>query len=130
METNEGNRSTWRFVDGSLSVTASMAIAVAISYCQSCTGLWGIGFFKGLTEKDDGVIILGTLLLFPATVALYGVLQMWFAAKEAVEKRAMERGRRRERERIKKALAERGIIPPPEIASILANESDADRPQR
>jgi hypothetical protein len=107
-----------------------MAIAVAISYCQSCTGLWGIGFFKGLTEKDDGVIILGTLLLFPATVALYGVLQMWFAAKEAVEKRAMERGRRRERERIKKALAERGIIPPPEIASILANESDADRPQR
>ena len=55
---------------------------------------------------------------------------MWFAAKEAVEKRAMERGRRRERERIKKALAERGIIPPPEIASILANESDADRPQR
>ncbi len=129
MGTNEGNRSTWRFVDGSLSVTASMAIAVAISYCQSCAGLWGIGFFKGLTEKDDGVIILGTLLLFPATVALYGVLQMWFAAKEAVEKRAMERGRRQERERIKKVLAERGM-PPPEIASILADESDADRPQR
>ena len=129
MGTNEGNRSTWRFVDGSLSVTASMAIAVAISYCQSCAGLWGIGFFKELTEKDDGVIILGTLLLFPATVALYGVLQMWFAAKEAVEKRAMERGRRQERERIKKVLAERGM-PPPEIASILADESDADRPQR
>ena len=118
-----------------------MAIAVAISYCQSCAGLWGIGFFKGLTEKDDGVIILGTLLLFPATVALYGVLQMWFAAKEAVEKRSRERGRQEgrregrqegrqeERERISKALAERGM-PPPEIASILADESDADRPQR
>ncbi len=130
METNEGSRSTWRFVDGLLAVTASMAIAVAISYCQSCAGLWGIGFFKGLTEKDDGVIILGTLLLFPSTVALYGVLQMWFAAKEAVEKRAMERGRRHERERIKKVLAERGITLPPEIASILADESDADRPQR
>lgn len=48
-----------------------MAIAVGISYCQSCTGLWGLGFLKGLTEKDDGVIILGTLLLFPTTVALY-----------------------------------------------------------
>lgn len=133
MGTNEGNRSTWRFVDGSLSVTASMATAVAISHCQSCAGLWGVGFFKGLTEKDDGVIILGTLLLFPATIALYGVLQMWFAAKEAVEKRAMERGRQEgrqeERERISKALAERGI-PPPEIASILADGSDADRPQR
>ncbi len=41
----------------------------------------------------------------------------------------MERGRRQERERIKKVLAERGM-PPPEIASILADESDADRPQR
>ena len=130
METNEGNRSTWRFVDGSLSVTASMAIAVAISYCQSCAGLWGIGFFKGLTEKDDGVIILGTLLLFPATVMLYGVLQMWFAAKEAVEKRAMERGRRQERERIKKALAEHGVKLPPEVAGILAGESDGDQPGR
>ena len=109
-----------------------MAIAVAISYCQSCAGLWGLGFFKGLTEKDDGIIILGTLLLFPTTVTLYGVLQMWFAAKEAVEKRAMERGRRKERERIKRVLASRGITPPPEIASIIFDEpeSDADRPQR
>ena len=112
-----------------------MAIAVAISYRQSCDGLWGIGFFKGLNEKDDGVIILGTLLLFPATVALYGVLKMWFAAKEAVEKKAAERGRREgrqegrreERERISQALAELGINLPPEVASILANGSDSDR---
>lgn len=130
METNESNRSSWRFVDGSLSVTASMAIAVVISYCQSCAGLWGLGFFKGLTEKDDGVIILGTLLLFPTTVTLYGVLKMWFAAKEAVEKKAAERGRQEERERIKRVLASRGITPPPEIDSPLADASDADRPQR
>ena len=57
---------------------------------------------------------------------------MWFAAKEAVEKRAMERGRRQERERIKRVLAERGITLPPEIASIIFDEpgSDADRPPR
>ena len=130
METNESNRSLWRFIDGSLAVTVSMAIAVAISYCRSCAGLWGLGFFKGLTEKDHGVIILGTLLLFPTTIALYGVLKMWFAAKEAVEKRAMEKGRRQERERIKRVLVERGIITPPEIDSILADDSDADRPRR
>lgn len=108
-----------------------MLVAVVISKCQACAGLWGIGFPKGLTEKNDGLIILGTLLLFPTTVALYGVLQMWFAAKEAVQKRAAERGRREgiqtERERIKRALASRGITPPPEIASILADESETGR---
>ena len=107
-----------------------MLIAVTINNCQSCVGLWGIGSLKALTDKDDGVIILATLLLFPTTLALYGVLQMWFAAKETVERRAIERGRRQERERIKRVLAERGIVPPPEIASVLADESEADRPQR
>ena len=51
---------------------------------------------------------------------------MWFAAKEAVEKRAMERGRRQERERIKRALAERGITLPPEIASIIFDGSGSN----
>ena len=132
METRESNRSWWRFVDGSLSVTVSMATAVAISTCRSCLGVWGIGFLRGLTDKDDGVIILATLLLFPTTVALYGVLQMWFAAKEAVEKRATERGRREgrreERERISKALAQHGVELPPEVAGILAGEPDDNPP--
>lgn len=98
----------------------------------------GLGFLKGLTEKDDGVIILATLLLFPTTVALYGVLQMWFAAKEAVEKKAAARGRREgvqegrqeERERIKQVLISRGITPPPEIDRPPADGSDADRTPR
>ena len=132
METRESNRSWWRFVDGSLSVTVSMATAVAISTCRSCSGVWGVGFFRDLTDKDDGVIILATLLLFPTTVALYGVLQMWFAAKEAVEKRATERGRREgrreERERISKALAQHGVELPPEVAGILAGEPDDNPP--
>ena len=51
---------------------------------------------------------------------------MWFAAKEAVEKRAMDRGRRQERERIRKALAEHGVGLPPEIASIIFDESGSD----
>jgi hypothetical protein len=107
-----------------------MLIAVAISNCGFCTGWWGIGFLKGLTDLDDGVIILATLLLFPSTVTLYGVLQMWFAAKEAVEKRAAERGRQKERERISKALTEHGVKLPPEVARILADGHDADRSER
>ena len=85
---------------------------------------------------------------------------MWFAAKEAYERRLAEtkrreglsegyRGgirasyreglrlgreeiRREERERIKRALAERGITLPPEIASIIFDEScsGAGRPPR
>ena len=130
METRESNRSWWRFVDGSLSVTVSMAIAVAMSGCDACSLFWGIGFLSGLTDQDDGVIILATLLLFPSTIALYGVLQMWFAAKEAVERRATERGRRKERERISKALKRHGVELPPEIARILAGESDDDQSEQ
>ena len=136
METNDGNRSLWRFIDGSASITFSMLIAVAINNCAYCAGIWGIGFLKSLSDREDGVIILATLLLFPTTVALYGGLQMFFAAKEAVEKRAAERGRREghragrregrqeERERIAKALAEHGVALPPEVAEILDNTPD------
>ena len=130
METNDGNRSLWRFIDGSASITFSMLIAVAINNCAYCAGIWGIGFLKSLSDREDGVIILATLLLFPTTVTLYGGLQMFFAAKEAVEKRAAERGRREERERIKRVLVSRGITPPPEIDSPPADRSNADRPQR
>lgn len=38
----------------------------------------------------------------------------------------MERGRREERERIKRALAERGITLPSEIASIIFDEPESD----
>ena len=59
---------------------------------------------------------------------------MWFAAREAVEKRATQRGRREgrqeERDRISKALAEHGVELPPEIASILSNGRDPDQSPR
>ena len=66
---------------------------------------------------------------------------MIFAAKEAVEQKAMTRGRqighqegrqegikegrKGERERIRKALAEQGITLTPELERILSPESDA-----
>ena len=64
---------------------------------------------------------------------------MIFAAKEAVERRAMEKGRKvgleegrqeglqegrqEERERIAKALEQHGVEIPPEVARLLARES-------
>ena len=50
---------------------------------------------------------------------------MWFAAKEAVEKKAMERGLERghqeERERVRRSMKERGMLDE-EIAQILADK--------
>lgn len=87
-----------------------------------------LGTLKGLTEQEDGVIIVATLLLFPATLALYGGLKVFFAAKEAVEKKARMRGReealKEERERIRKVLVEEGVPPDSELARRLAGDTE------
>ena len=126
----------WGLVDGSLSVSGSMLLAVLINSCHSCADIRVIGPFleilKELSDKNAGVIVLGTLLLFPTTLTFYGGLKMWFAAKEAVEKKAMEKGRQvglqegrqEERARIGKALERQGITITPEIARILEDESE------
>ena len=105
-----------------------------INISPSLAGLWVLGFLHQLTNKEDEVIIVASLLLFPSTFINYGVARMIFAAKEAVEKKALEKGRqagqqegrRAERERIEReleALKESGIQVPPEIARIIARES-------
>ncbi len=40
----------WGFADGSLPVSGSMLLAVLINYCQSCNGIWLLGFLKELTS--------------------------------------------------------------------------------
>ncbi len=128
MPNNDDNRPLWRFFDGSVSVSVSMLLAVSLNGCAFCDGLPVLGLLKGLTMQDDGVIIVATLLLFPTTVALYGGFQVFFAAKEAVEKRARERGRREgvqeERERISKALERRGVPLTPEQVKALNGDSE------
>ena len=88
----------WGFVDGAISVSGSMLLSVLVNACDSCGGIWLIGLLKGLSDKDAGLIVVATLLLFPTAVVTYGGLKMWFAAKEAVEKKAMEQGREQGRE--------------------------------
>ena len=148
MSANPDSRLSWRIFDGSVSVSASMLLSVTISRCDACAGIPVIGFLKELTGQEDGIIIVATLLLFPTTAALYGVFRMFFAAKEAVEKKAMARGhqvgrqegikeghqvgrqegikegQKGERERIRKAFAEQGVTVTPEMELILSREYD------
>ena len=52
-----------------------------------------LGYLHGLTLREDGVIIVGTILLFPTTATLYGGVKVFFAAREAVRRESREKGR-------------------------------------
>ena len=140
-ESNTPNLSLWRFLDGAASISASMLLSVAFNVCASCNGIPVLGQLEALTNQEDGIIITATLLLFPTTATLYGVLRMFFAAKQAAEqaakRKARERyergrkegieegviaGRQTERERISAALEQHGVQLTPEIAKILAGD--------
>ena len=121
-----------------MAVSASMLLAVLIGRCGSCGGWPVVGFLYELTSRGEtGIIIVGTLLLFPVALTLYGGYLMFFAAKDTVEwwserrrRRIFERGRDRgqkdERERIKQELERRGAPLTPELAEILDGKPDDD----
>ena len=143
-----GSRTPWRTFDGSIAVSFSMLLAVLLKLWKGAAGWPLVGQLHQMTQWEDGVIIVATLLLFPTALALYGGFAMFFAAKEAVEKRAMERGRRvgrqegineglekgiqegreAERERISKTLAQYGVPLTPEQTRILARSDATDNP--
>ena len=122
-EDGDGNRPGWRFVEGSVSVSVSTLLAILLSEC-ACAGLPVLGYLAGLTNRDDGVIIVATLLLFPTTLALYGGFAVFYAAKEFVEKRARRKGRQDERERIKREMEAQGVEISPELAKILTRDAE------
>ena len=130
MESSPGRSPSWLMADGAASISASMLVAVLLNVIPSLAGLWGFAFLQELTNKQDGMIVVATLLLLPTSFIVYGVSQVIFAAKEAVERRAMEKGRKvgleegrqEERERIAQALKQQGVEIPPELARILASD--------
>ena len=149
MENERGNfrrYPLWIFLDGSVSISFSMLLALLLN-AGWCDGLPALGWLAEVTRRDNGVIIVATLLLFPCTLLLYGGLKMFFAAKEAVERRAFQRGqragidlgidqgisrgisrgRRQERARITKLLAEHGVAVSPELARDLADDGRDER---
>ena len=125
------------------SVSGSMALSVAINRIDFSVSLPVLGFLKELSNAEDGVVIVATLLLLPTAGLLYGGSKVIFAAKEAVERKAVARGRRlgreegrvegkeegreegkvegrdEERERIRRELAATGLQLTPEQERIL-----------
>ena len=141
MENERGNfrrYPLWIFLDGSVSISFSMLLALLLN-AGWCDGLPVLGWLAEVTRRDNGVIIVATLLLFPCTLLLYGGLKMFFAAKEAVEKRAFQRGQRagidqgisrgsrQERARIAKMLADEGATISPELTQYLADDGRDER---
>ncbi len=132
MQGDDRNRSLWRFFDSAASVSASMLLAVAVNGCAFCKGLFMLGYLERLTNREDGIIITGTLLLFPTAAALYGGSKLFFAAKEAVERKARERGRREgveagrqaERKRIIRILETHGASLSPELVKDLTGDEE------
>ena len=149
---NDGaNWQLWRFVDGALAISVSMLLAALLRDCLSCGGWPVLGYLHGLAARDDGVIIVGTMLLFPTTATIYGGIKVFFAAREAVRREAREKGRQEglqegireglqegrqegireglqegrqeERERIRKELAKQGVTISPELAKILNGDN-------
>ena len=116
----------WFFLDGSASISFSMLLALLL-YAGWCDGMPVLGWLAEVTRRDNGVIIVASLLLFPCTLVLYGGLKMFFAAKEAVERSARRRGRREERARIAKMLADEGATVSPGLARYLADDRRDDR---
>ena len=154
MENNRDSvRGVWRFLDGSVSISISMILAVALNHCWFCADVPALGFLHGLTNRNDGIIIVATMLLLPATAVIYGGAIVFFAAKEQYERRKAERlrqeaararqdrrrerqarrrdrdnarqeGAQEERQRISNLLAEHGVALPPELARSLAGDTD------
>ena len=85
----------WPFVEGSISVTASILAADALASCDQCRSWPVIGFFKKLTEQEDGVIIAGMALLFPTALGFYLGGKMVFSAYYESKRRYQEHQARR-----------------------------------
>ena len=123
-------------------MTASILAANALAGCDQCRSWPAIGFFKKLTEQEDGVIIAGMALLFPTALGFYLGGKMVFSAyyeskrryqeyqarraafMEEMQEKAREEGREAERSRLKRKLAEHGVSLSPEAESVLFGEND------
>lgn len=146
----------WGIVDGSVSISLSMLLAVSLNHCPSCGGWWGVGFLSDLTRQDSGLIAVATLLLFPCAVVIFGGVEMFFLLKQDYDERRRARrqemrewfaedaketiaaafeqgreqgrkqGRKAERDRISDSVEELGVELPPEIARVISGESELE----
>ena len=131
MDDSGGRYPAWLLADGSASISVAAFVAVVIYNSAFLAGVWGIGYLHELTiSRQDGLVVVASLVLFPSTLTVYRVASMIFAAKEAVERRARRKGReegqREERDRIERELAaleNRGVPITPEMVRIILRNS-------
>ena len=123
----------WALVEGSISVSASILMADALAHCERCSSWPVVGYFKRLTEQEDGTIIAGMALLFPTALAIFlggkmvfsayrDYKRWWEAYQEERLQQGREEGREAERARIKRELNKRGVSLDPETEKILFGE--------
>ena len=112
----------WTLLDGAAAFSFSMLVCLTIRSEQAFANIWGIQFIHNLTLENDGLMVAAVLLLFPSTFVLYGGVKMFFAAKEAVERKARERDERIRKETreevlrsVMNALDRHGIQLPPDV---------------
>ena len=119
----------WLFLDGAAAFSFSMLLSLIIQSNQIFAEVLVLRFVKELTHQNDGLMAATMLLLFPSTAIMYGSVKMIFAAKEAVEKKAIakgrEQGREQERRRILNLLERHGIEPPPDFDNDLNGSGPA-----
>ena len=125
----------WLFLDGAAAFSFSMLISLIIQSNQIFAEVLVLRIVKDLTHQNDGLMASTMLLLFPSTAFLYGSVKMIFAAKEAVEKKAIakgivqgrEQGFEEGRRHILDALKRRGIELPPDFDNDLNGSGPASR---
>ena len=119
----------WAFLDGAAAFSFSMLVCLTIRSSQALADTWGIQHIHNLTLENDGLMAATILLLFPSAAFLYGGIRMIFAAREAVEKKALEKGiekgRADERQRILNVLDKHGVQLPPNVDRDLNNSNGA-----
>ena len=115
----------WLFLDGAAAFSFSMLISLIIQSNRIFAEILVLRIIKDLTHQNDGLMAATMLLLFPSTAILYGSVKMIFAAKEAVEKKAIAKGIEQERRRILNALKRRGIELPPDFDNDLNGSGPA-----
>ena len=82
-----GSRTPWRTFDGSIAVSFSMLLAVLLKLWKGAAGWPLVGQLHQMTQWEDGVIIVATLLLFPTALALYGGFTMFFRRQRSRRKK-------------------------------------------
>ena len=84
----------WFFLDGAAAFSLSMLVSLIIQSNEIFAEIWGVHFVKELTHQNDGLMAATFLLLCLSTAMLYGSMQMFFAAREAVQRKARARDER------------------------------------